>query len=475
MDLGEAEADAGGGSPEPAEGTVEGARSRTVALFAALALILGTVGMATRTGGGHARAAEGAQVRRPDVILVAVDGLSSADVSADAAPFLHQLGANTVTYRDAYAPSPWASETLRGILSGRYLPVASGAEGWTPGLADELGHRGYRTVLVPGHERHALGAVEGDSLEARAPAGFQEVLWPDGVHDPAGAQGADVVKTALRWWGAAEGPSLMVVTLADPRAPHHHYRGGRIGPDPDYVGPVRSGMDHEELLRLGPSLDAADRAQLTALHATEVGAADAAIQTLLAGAERRRGRAPIVVVVGLRQSPLGEEGRFGLVPSLEPEDLRSPLWLQLPSPTEGHAHGVLRGVVRAPVSLLDLEPTLLDALGVPPRLDLDGRSVYPGAVVPERPIRAFTSRGICAVLGLDGDRAVILEAEPPAAHVRTRGQQSNPARAGRWSPCSEVTGVDADLRLQLARWMKEAEVRVPGGEVPDLVDAPFSP
>ena len=57
MDLGEAEADAGGGSPEPAEGTVEGARSRTVALFTALALILGTVGMATRTGGGHARAA----------------------------------------------------------------------------------------------------------------------------------------------------------------------------------------------------------------------------------------------------------------------------------------------------------------------------------------------------------------------------------------------------------------------------------
>ena len=78
-------------------------------------------------------------------------------------------------------------------------------------------------------------------------------------------------------------------------------------------------------------------------------------------------------------------------------------------------------------------------------------------------------------MGLDGDRAVILEAEPPAALVRSRGVGEGARKVGRWTPSGGVTGADADLRLGLARWMERAGIQVPGGGVPDLESAPFVP
>ena len=466
---------AGAGAPAtPEPGSVRGS-IRTAPIGAATLLILGTVAMAVRTGGAHTRAASGAAAPRPDVVVLAVDGLAPEDVSARDTPFLAELRSDAVAYRDAYAPSPWAGETLEALLFGRHRPPLAGEDGWTPGLADELGHPGYRSALVPGHARHALGAAEGPGRGATPPAGFDEVLLPAGIDDPAGAQAAQVVETALDWFDEQPGPALLVVSLADPRAPHHHYRGGDFQPDADYAGPVRSGLPHDDLLRLGPELGEADLAQLQAFHATELAAADAAARSLLRGVRRRSGPPPIVAIVGLRQAPLGERGRFGLIPSLEPEDLRVPMWLQLPSPSEGHVNGVLRGVVGAPVSLLDLEPTVLGALGLAPRRDLDGSSVYPGAFLPERPIRAATARGLCAALGLDGDRAVILETDPPAARARARAPRSSQRRAGVWSPSEEVTAVDADLRQALARWMARAGFHPPGGDLPALEDAPFRP
>lgn len=440
------------------------------ALIAVAALVIvGTVVMATRGGAGPSRAAEPDPPARPDVIIVAIDGLGAENAGAERTPFLDGFRAESVVYRDVYAPSPWASEALRGLLTGQHRPVPRGSEGWAPGIADELQRIGYRTALAPGHARHALGA--GD--ESPVPSGFGEVLLARGLEDPAGAEGSSVVATALDWLERSERPALLVVTLADPRAPHHHYQGGADGPDPAYEGPVESGLAHDDLLRLGPSLDAVDLAQLAALHASEVAAADAFTRQLVEAARAHRGVAPVVVIAGLRRTALGEGGRYGLVPSMEPEDLRVPLWLHVPAP--GATSPPLRGVVGAPVSLLDIGPTLLSALDLLPREGLDGSSVFPGSAIPERPIRAVTSRGICAAVGLDGDRAVILEAEPPAALVRSRSVGEGAGKEGRWTPSGGVTGADADLRLGLARWMKRAGIQVPGGGVPDLESAPFAP
>lgn len=447
----------------------DGPLPRRTLIAATVVLMAATVAMATRSGAGQSRAAGPGALPRPDVIIVAVDGLGTEDVGAQRTPFLEAFSGESVVYRDAYAPSPWASEALRGLLTGQHRPVDRRSEGRAPWIADELQRAGYRTALVPGHRRHALAGADG----APVPTGYANVLSPAGLDDPAGAEGSSVAATALDWLEQSERPALLVVTLADPRAPHHHYHGGAGGPDPGYDGPVASGLAHDDLLRLGPSLDAADRAQLAALHATEIAAADAFIRQLVAGARAHRGVAPVIAVAGLRRAALGEGGRFGLVPSMEPEDLRVPLWLHVPA--SNGAALPLRGVVGAPVSLLDVGPTLLSALGLVPQGGLDGASVYPGSSIPERPIRAVTSRGICAAVGLDGDRAVILEAEPPAALVRARSVGEGGGMEGGWAPSDGVTGADADLRLGLARWMKRVGIVVPGGGVPDLEAAPFGP
>ncbi len=464
----EDEAAAVGGSAPTGEAPV-GSLPRLAWVVVAALVIVGTVVMATGSGPGQSRAAEPLPPPRPDVIIVAIDGLGTEDIGAQRTPFLDGFRAESVVYRDAYAPSPWASEALRGLLTSQHRPAPRDSEGWAPGIADELQRIGYRTALAPGHPRHALGA--GDA--APVPTGYREVLSPAGLDDPAGAEGSSVAAAALDWLERSERPALLVVTLADPRAPHHHYQGGADGPDPAYEGPVESGLAHDDLLRLGPSLDAVDLAQLAALHASEVAAADAFTRQLVEGARAHRGVAPVIVIAGLRRTALGEGGRYGLVPSMEPEDLRVPLWLHVPAP--GATSPPLRGVVGAPVSLLDIGPTLLSALDLLPREGLDGSSVFPGSAIPERPIRAVTSRGICAAVGLDGDRAVILEAEPPAALVRSRSVGEGARKEGRWTPSGGVTGADADLRLGLARWMKRAGIQVPGGGVPDLESAPFAP
>jgi hypothetical protein len=480
MHEGNTEESARTGEPAPHEEEAHRSPPRALLVGSALLLVAGTVAMATHSGAGPSRAAgrspaglQEPERAEPDVIIVAIDGLGVRDVSVERTPSLAEFSAESIAYRDAYAPSPWASEALYGMVTGRYQPVPAGETEWAPGVADELQHEGYRTAAVPGHLRHALVLAEG----APASSGFDEVLLPAGIDDPAGAQGSAVVEAALGWLEQSERPALLVVTLADPRAPHDLYQGGSDEldrPDPGYDGPMQSGMAHDDLLRVGPSLNARDRAYLEALHATEVAAADAFVQQLIDGARAHRVEAPIIAIAGLRRSPLGEAGRFGLVPSMEPEDLRVPLWLQVPAPAGGAAES-LRGAVSAPVSLLDLGPSLLFALGIEPRLDLDGRSVYPGSAVPERPIRAVTSRGICAAVGLDGDRAVILAAGPAEALVRSREARGAQGGQGRWVGGAEVTGADSDLRLQLARWIKRVGIRVPGGGVPDLEGAPFRP
>ena len=82
------------------------------------------------------------------------------------------------------------------------------------------------------------------------------------------------------------------------------------------------------------------------------------------------------------------------------EDLRVPLLLRLSSDADGAPAPA--GADDTPVSLVDVYPTLLDALGLPARLDLDGRSVFPGARVPERMIVARTGRGIRGEVVLGG-------------------------------------------------------------------------
>ncbi|MEM9382484.1 MAG: sulfatase-like hydrolase/transferase [Planctomycetota bacterium] len=483
----------------PATGGARRSESRLAALgVLALVVALAIVGvLATRgdtptqargiasapaqePGVGLDAAPAGGPAPRPDVLVVGIDGIGPSDVAAFGGtvaptPTLDALAFRGVVYADTYATSPWAAETLASALTGLVRPAADGpsADGPSAGgdsdppptLAEELRYLGYRTALVRAHARHRT--VADTRTLAPEERGFDSLLAPDGHEDRAGARAGAVVAAAVEWLDRSVAPSLLVVTLADPRPPHHRYEGLVAAADASYVGPARAGLPHDDLLRTAPAFAEVDRARLAALHASEVVAADRALERLVEAVRTRRavsspGVAPVVAVVGLRAPALGRGGRWGLVPSLDPEDLRVPMLMDLPSPLgaeTGASREPLQGVIDAPTSVADLAPTLLDALGGTPRLDLDGRSVFPGVRRSERPIRAATARGVRAAMHVAGDRALVLHCDPVRAevHARVRGAGSNAlVSAPRWEAAASGSVVSSDLtdlRGVLGAWM----------------------
>ncbi len=358
---------------------------------------------------------------RPDVIIVAIDGLAWEQFGVFGAalgdtPAFDRLVEDGVAYTRAYATSPWAGETLTSVLSGN-LPAAIPAssieeqqapgEPALPGLAEYLRHLGYRTAFAPSHPLHVPTAwtrqSDGDDAP---PAGFDECLEVEGQGDLVGAAAHDVAAAAVRWLQEEPGPSLLVCTLCDPRPPHHLFPGTVPAADVPYDGPVRSGLSHAELLRRSPEFGPDDRARLAELHASEVAISELAFDHIAGAAMLRRKTPPIVVLVGLRRPALGQEGRYGLLPSFAPQDLEVPLVIRFPDALDG-APGPA-GQTSVPVSLTDVTPTLLDALGLEPRLDIHGRSVFPGAKAPARPIAARSARALGGATLIDGSRGATL-------------------------------------------------------------------
>ncbi len=360
--------------------------------------------------GGPKTVEAGEGLPRPDVVLACIDGVGVEHLAGEL-PAFAKMAREGVVFTAAHAPSPWAGESLAALLTGVVAPLppergARAAEtgpsdDGPPTLSEVLEHSGYRTAFLPAHPLHLSAALERLDDGTGRPRGFHVVLEAPGAATKAGATAADVGRVAEAWLRAQEGPALLVCCFADPAPPHHLYGDAKAaGLDPAYAGPVTSGLSHSELLRRAPSFAEADRARLRALHRSEVAAVELAFDALAGVAVDRRTRPPILAVAGLRRPALGEDGRYGLVPSLAPEDLRVPLLLRLSTGVDGARAPV--GATSTPVSLVDLYPTLLDALGLPARLDLDGRSVFPGARSPERTIVARTGRGIRGEVILGG-------------------------------------------------------------------------
>lgn len=124
--------------------------------------------------------------------------------------------------------------------------------------------------------------------------------------------------------------------------------------------------DGLQVVDVGP----ADVARVRAAYDGAMAYQDAIFGELIAGLKRRGlyDNAWIVVFADHGEA-LGEEGRFGHGESLSPAELHVPLFV--------HAPGVAARVVNAPVSLLDVLPTLADAFAFTPPAQAQGVSLLP--------------------------------------------------------------------------------------------------
>lgn len=307
-------------------------------------------------GGAQETPASRTQPDARNILLVTIDTLRADGVGAygDATartPAIDALAARGALFTRAFAVAPITLTSHASLLTGRY-PAGHGARhnGMrmnpdTPTLADALSSAGFATgafvAAFPLDRRFGLEkgfAHYGD----RMPRG------PDGR--PANERpGAVVVDEALAWLRQhRSGRFFLWVHLFEPHAPYGDARTGQ---------PAR------------------------ARYGDEIAEADRQVARLVDGLAEARATT-LVAVTSDHGEAFGEHDEIAHSIFVYDTTLRVPLVVAGP--------GVSRRRIDAPVSLVDIAPTLATLLGVP-TFDADGvdlGAALAGSSVPERTLYA---------------------------------------------------------------------------------------
>lgn len=310
---------------------------------AAALLVLASVGC-TRGSSGRGLAPSGS-LRGANILLITVDTLRRDRVGAygnrsGLTPNLDRFAASAVRYTHAFTPAPLTLPAHASILTG-LLPQHHGIHNNTlfrldervPTLASLAKSAGYRTGAF-------VGAFV---LDGRFGLnhGFDE--YDDHLPHSAGVsfhfserRAADVVRLAIDWIvKPGRGPWFAWIHLFDPHAPYAappDYRAGRSAYDAEVA------YTDSEIGRLFASLDAA--------HALD--------RTL-------------IVVTADHGESLGEHGETTHGLFAYNATLAVPLLVGGPS--------IRQGVIDAPVSHVDVAPTVLDLVGIARPERVDGTSL----------------------------------------------------------------------------------------------------
>ena len=314
----------------------------------------------------------------PDVLLVTIEGvpLGSPLPGPPPMPRLDALAAQSARWPRAFSPAAGVEAALASILLGDPLAV-SGEAPTGFALVDALRLRGWATSAFL--TRSDLG---GGPLRLGVVQWVEPAAWGPGVDASALGRAlapirarserspGETVRAALDAWSRPSGrPRLIWVHLGTAGPPFSPpppwdtawYEGDRYDPGNTSMAAARAAgevpAEHAEIT---------DLRWFQAAHQGELAAVDAALGALLDAAPA----GAVVAVAGLGGLPFGREGRWLRTEgALAPPASATPLWLRIP--------GGPVATVRAPVSLLELGPTLaaLAAGAAPPGARLLPRAV----------------------------------------------------------------------------------------------------
>jgi arylsulfatase A-like enzyme len=351
-------------------------------------------------------------IERPDrVLLVTVDTLR-ADHVGDAGrypeppmPFVDALLARGTRFTRAVTPLPRTTQALASLLTGHY-PHRTGVRVLVDRLEDEIETvaqmaqgRGYRTVAVVSN--HLLTGRRG------LDRGFD-------VYDAAGdIRGADATTEAALASVreiAPETPLFLWVHYIDPHVPYHPPKALAERFDPSYrgrykhhFGAVPGAVGNRAYPRDLPKrfavfanpLSEEVNAHIRTLYAADVRFTDDEIARLVRGLEQRFGGDWLFIVTADHGESLGEHDfYYDHGDYVYEASIRVPLGFVLPG-----ADRKAGRVVEAPVSLVDVTPTLVELLELLPPEEaarrFEGRSLVPylrGQDLPARPVFAECGR-----------------------------------------------------------------------------------
>lgn len=408
-------------------------------------------------------------------------------------PNLDEFAKDSVVFTDAWSVSNLTSMAHAGIFTSRYpseVGVVGGdfhLDGRVPTLADLFHLYTWQTAAFTsgGHLTRGFGLDRGFDTFAHTP--FQGSMW-------------HTVPAGLDWLDhdRKPGPAMLFVHGYDAHAPYLAPAPfGRAWMNPEVPAPTgdkalgtRLGSElifgdlyfsTEHLLgflvrRNQPRVwDAEARAavaeearRLRALDASQVSAfteADAqrvrdgydgamAYQDAMFGelvnGLRRRGLydGAWIVVFADHGEALGEEGRFGHGEALSPAELHVPLYV--------HAPGVAARVVAAPVSLLDVLPTLCEAFGFTTPALAHGQSLMPWLAGGEGPVHEvrFAEGNLEQVMAEEAGAELVFEGVRPESPWFGATLRSAALDGPAFREEERVLSVEerAGLRAAMERW-----------------------
>jgi arylsulfatase A-like enzyme len=338
----------------------------------------------------------------PSVILIVVDTLRADHLGTYGAPRftspeLDAYARHGAVFEHAYAPSPWTLPTVASVFTG-LLPAQHGAgtlltvgakvlyaklDDRPPTLGERLRALGYPTHAVAGNPNldKRFGLARGfDTYDFRA-GDMEHIRRADAVVD-----------AAALWIKSRRGaPFFLFLHMFDP---HMNY---------DPPAPTRgrfSGGLPSGRLKLPFAESGRARAGRLWLNIEEQEFVRAAYDEEIAFVDLQIGRLftilrdagvldqTIVIFTADHGEELWDHNAFEHGHTLYDELLRVPLIVWGP--------GIRPGRIDAPVSLVDLAPTVLGALAAPPIAESPGLSLWPllstGAPQPPRALHAEHTR-----------------------------------------------------------------------------------
>ena len=332
---------------------------------------------------------------RPNVLLVVIDTLGADHVDRlppgqRATREIDRLAAGGVAFRRAYTTAPWTQPAVTSLMTSK-MPsshgvlrlldkVPSGLET----LPERFHDQGFRTAAVVAHTLlgRQFGWGEGyDSFDESA------------VGDHTSVTSHKVTDAAIRvLHDLSRQRFFLFVHYFDPHYVYNHHPA--FDRTSWYQGKLRPAMDIWELLGMRSRLRPEDELYLLELYREEVAYTDAHLGRLLAtlrslGLEGNT----LVAVTADHGEEFNRHGWIGHTKNLYEDVLRVPLVLRLPGRLPPRR-------VEAPVSLLDVAPTLLQLAGIPGAADgFEGLSLAGCAEggpcpAPERELRAEVSFGM---------------------------------------------------------------------------------
>jgi arylsulfatase A-like enzyme len=336
----------------------------------------------------------------PDIVLVSIDSLRPDHLGcygykAPTSFNIDTLAAGGVRCEVALSTTCWTlpahAALFTGLFDSTHGLVTNGLtlSPKTTTLADCLAQRGYRTAgFFGGPYLHpAFGLSKGFQTweSCMCPATEEQIangkLGGDSAHED--VTGPRTVAALERFLEKPDArPLFLFVHLFDVHYDYTPPKEDVMPFDRDYTGL----LDFSHLDRnpaISKDMAPRDLEHLIALYDGEIHFTDRNLARILALLERQRAdRTRLVVVTADHGEEFFEHGRKGHQSSLFEEQVRIPLIWNWP----GHLQKDT--LVRDPVRIVDIMPTLLEVAGVqdPPRMQ--GRSLWPllhGQPLPEQP------------------------------------------------------------------------------------------